>query len=780
MTAKETQGQIAATENKTNLPRAVKWLVEVLRFAVQLVDTHGKLGRVDNSRCQGKLREWLKELEGMSSMEQLLTTLPPGLTLRSRTDLEGLIADRLQAFDRDVRGMVAEFDGVAFVLAELLNWTEVTSEGPGAQDSIELAEFADGVTTLSKKILEAVSQFKKESDAQENASHAGCSSGLESMVQKLRLELISRYLRECTDKLQSVDLSNPDTKRSAVAVMAMFVPIADQYAIICRHSYARLLELHGSTVKLAHFFGKTYTHLAAQGFCTPEEKSDESGGGKGKLEEGTGLGDGEGADDISKDIQPDEDMTELAQEPNKEKDGDIEDQKDAVDMADEDMEGEMGSQAGDDEEGSEKGDEEEKEEMEEESGDVDDLDATAVDEKMWDGDGDEAEKDQKGEKPKGKEQDEQVAAEAEEQKSDEKKEDGKDDDAEATEEQEPEAEAEGDNDAKAPQDVEHQDQNVDEGEALELPDDMDLDMGDDKQSGSEDDDLDDLDDLDCLDDAEDVKDEGGDDGESVSGGEEDPAEERKQTDGGEEEQEADPEENEEGGDVVNDEGDIPDEEKPDEPEDEDGDKNELQQQPTDQAETNPDDVAPSDVRSGGQDQDADAMDVDDEFRNESTRQEEGASGEGSDNQTAQAGATGKLSKPEDSTQQKQEQEQQQQEQQDADDADASRAEPFRKLGDALEKWHRQQKEIKEPGEDKQDPAAEEMQQKEFQHLQDDGTVPDAQAIGGATEDEVQPIDDAMAIDEENQDPASNVMPEEQDEPEEQDVKMEAGETEEKD
>lgn len=775
LTAKEMQGDVAAKDQKANYPRSLMWLVEVLRFATQLIDTHGKLGKVDNSKCQGKLREWLKELEGLSSKEQSLAKLPAGLASQERIDLERLISERLQSFDQGVRGMIAEFDTVAFVLAELLNWTSVAVAEPSTQDSIELLDFANGVTSLSKKILETVSQFKKESDAQENASHVGSGNGLESMVQKLRVELIAKYLGECTAKLQSVDLNNPATKRSIVAMMTMFVPIAEQYAIICRHGYARLLDLHRSTVQLGHCLGKFYTHLAAQGFCTPQEKSDESGGGEGKLESGTGLGEGEGAEDISKDIQPDEDLSELAQEPNQEKEGDdIEDEKDAVDMADEDMEGEMGSAAGDDEEGeNDKDGEEEKEDMDEETGDVDDLDATAMDEKMWEGDGEEADKEQKGEKPKGEKQDDQVAAEAdaEEQQKDEK-EDGGDDDLEAAEEQEQEPEAEGE-DVKGQQDVERQDQNVDESEALELPDDMDLDMGDDQQSGSEDD----LDDLDNLEEGEEMKDEGDDaSADEESGGEEQPAEETKPTEGDAEADEAEPDEAEQDGNLVEDEEQIPDEEQPDEADNEDSEKDQLQQQSTDTADADTQDVAPSDVRSGGQEQNDDKMDLDEDFRNESTRQEEGASGEGSDNQTAQAGGSGKLTKPEDSMQQNQEQDQ---EPQDAE-AEASQAEPFRKLGDALEKWHRQQKEIKEPGEDKNEPGAqEEMQQQEFQHLQDDSAVPDAQAIGGATEDEVQPIDDTMAIDEEKQDPESNVMPEAE-EQEEQDVKMEAGETEERD
>lgn len=53
----------------------------------------------------------------------------------------------------------------------------------------------------------------------------------------------------------------------------------------------------------------------------------------------------------------------------------------------------------------------------------------------------------------------------------------------------------------------------------------------------------------------------------------------------------------------------------------------------------------------------------------------------------------------------------------------------------------------------------EMQQREFQHLENDDAAPDAQAMGAAPEEDVKPIDDAMAIDEEREDPELKVVPE---------------------
>ncbi|KAF3354041.1 putative RING finger protein [Verticillium dahliae VDG1] len=170
--------------------------------------------------------------------------------------------------------------------------------------------------------------------------------------------------------------------------------------------------------------------LTAKGFCTPQDKSDETQGDAGKLESGTGLGDGEGAEDISKDIQPDEDLSELAQEPNKERNSEMEDEKDAVDMADEDMEGDMGSVDGadDDENGDDKDDGDE-------DGDDNDMEEEA-----------------------GEGEDEDPAAEQE--------------------------------DVQFQEDIK-QDQNVQQEDALALPDDMELDFKD-EESGSDDDDLDDM------------------------------------------------------------------------------------------------------------------------------------------------------------------------------------------------------------------------------------------------------------------------------------------------
>ncbi|KAG4219123.1 hypothetical protein PC116_g32397, partial [Phytophthora cactorum] len=100
-----------------------------------------------------------------------------------------------------------------------------------------------------------------------------------------------------------------------------------------------------------------------------------------------------------------------------------------------------------------------------------------------------------------------------------------------------------------------------------------------------------------------------------------------------------------------------------------------------------------------------------------------------------------------------------------DTKDSSTRQPFKALGDALEKWHRQQQEIKEAQE--QDPqeqstnAEPESAIKEFQHIQNDESAADTQAMGTSHEEQKQQIDESMAIDEDEQAADSRVIPEDE-------------------
>lgn len=754
-------GKLVRRERDGNWSRLLPWLAQILQFATRLVQAHARLGQIDNDVVVRELQSWSARVGAHLASADGLGKLPTQLASEAHMKLEAAVANDLEALQLVLDGLVRDKPSIAFILHQLHVWTQIESQQLNDQASFtELKEFANAVSTLTDTILVAVESAKKKSSAiPKEEEEAGWlkkhNDSFFSMINKLHMKHVEQSIRQCIQLLQQINVNEPQTSAAAMSIVGLATPVLDQFSALCCQSVERGMELHRATINMAYNLTKTFTQLASQGFCTPQEKSDETSGDGGQLESGTGLGEGEGAEDISKDIQPDEDLSELAQEANKEESGEIEDEKDAVDMADEDMEGEMGSVQGaeDDEEGSQKGDEEEdNNDMDEEAGDVDDLDPTAVDEKMWDGDDEKADKDQQGDKTTGQKQDdEQMAAE----ENDKKKEGemDKEQDAAEVDEQQPEEDEAGEEnheeeDVTAQEELNRQDQNVEENDALELPEEMDLDFNDQESVSSDGDDLDLISDAEEENKEPDEQPNGEDDAEDEDM--DNAAARQLEQEAAEEDGEgSEPEvEDKTGGDEVQDEV---------EPEKGEQDEEQAEQAPpsTDNANAEADNAAPSDVKSSGLDQNADSMDLDEQFQAQAAKQEHGDMGDAAADQDTSAGNQGATSRSDEPVENR--------ETDNADSAeDSARSDPFRKLGDALEKWHRQQADIKDANpDDTKQPAEQKAEadqgRQEFQHLQDDEAAADTQAMGTADDEEVQPINESMAVDEEKEDPSSRVM-----------------------
>lgn len=744
----------------SNHEQVLRWLIPVLSVGLHLLEVHAKLGKLDNSFIQTALRDWLGSFTQLQSRFESCTELPEGFVSSTRLELRDELEEKLAGFEAALQLLETERPDLAFVFEQLQLWASVDmADADHNMEAHDIGTFYNDTLTLSKKVLDAVQKFQKAAapmpaSTEEASWLLRYNETLTNLLKSLHMETIVDGINGAVSRLGCINLKNSAARNAAFSLLAVTLPVLQQYTNTCRKTVADLSDVHRASASMAFSLGKAFVEIASRGFCTPQEKSDETSGETGNLESGTGLGDGEGAEDISKDIQPDEDLTELAQEPNKEKEGDIEDQEDAVNMDHEEMEGEMGSAAGDeDDDKDDKNDgEDEENDMDEETGDVDDLDPTAVDEKMWDGDGNDADKDQKGDQTQGqKKEDEQVANEetAEENK-----------DAEPQEEQdqanpEPEEEVGPDQDNGAAQEeLNRQDQNVEENEALALPDDMDIDGKDeDEESAISDDDLDKLSDVQPEETEEEAKQDG--DEQHVDEGDGDAG----QMDQDDMEQEIDPENPDE--DMQGENAELEDKEpEPEEQGAEEGDKDEEKPplNPDDDAHADPDNAAPSDVKTGaGQDQNNTDGENDQKSQAKAAQREHGEMGQNAEDQETAAGNEGAMSRQDEDQNRSDEADQQ---------GDSNQAQPFKKLGDALERWYRNHQDIKdamdEQQEARQKPDAD-MAQKEFQHLQNDDDAPDAQALGTATEDEVQPIDESMAIDEETREEPSKVMPQQDDE-----------------
>ncbi|KAM7196015.1 midasin [Naviculisporaceae sp. PSN 640] len=777
----DAQAVVSAQTNSTNHGRVVRWLVQILKFAVHLAEIHGKHGGVDNSAVCDKFRQWISMFEGFVTAQDQFPVLPAGFTSSAMEKLQNEIDTALANLRADLDNTSQQRPDLAFIVRQVQLWTSTRVDNiimNGIDTTTaNIEEFASSVLTLSSKVLVALQNFAK--SAQQNlpqtTEDAGWlvkyHDGLEKSIDALRIKVIGTEINDVIRSLRDITGQN---NQAASTLLRCVLPILEQYAATCRQNLSQYGQLHRTTCRLGYTLSNSFIQIASQGFCTPQEKSDEKSGESGNVETGTGLGDADNndAEDISKDVGADEDLSDLAQEKNQEPNKDMKDEKDAVDMGSDDLEGEMGD-VGEDEEKDDEGadsdddggQDDEEEEQNEEAGDVDDLDPTAVDEKMWDGSGeDDAEKDQEGDNQSGKKDEEEKMASGddkkkkeEEKKSEEKEEEKGDGKGEENGDEDDEGEL-GQEEENMARDELNRNENTEEQETLNLPEDMNIDLDDEEGSG-EDEDLDDLDDLEDAENPDEVEKK---DGAEDSEDEQNPVEETKPNGDDLEGEISDNEEIEASGadeDVDMDKEEQEPEAEPEpEPEQEgqEQEKQEQEQQPlNDNAAAQQDNSAPSDVQNGGglgQDEDM----ADDTGENQAAQKDQGDVTQQQPEKDKAPGDQGVQSNLD-------------QDNGAADQADTADSQPFKQLGDALERWYNNQKDIqKAPDNDdeqqqqKTQPEAD-MARAEFQHLQDENAEADTQAIGTATEEEVKPFDDAMAIDQdETTDDPRMMMPDEDD------------------
>ncbi|KAK4193558.1 putative midasin [Podospora australis] len=771
------EGSYALQVRVTNSSRVLKWLVQILKFGVNLLDVHGKLGVIDNSAVRNKLSEWVETFAKLEAVQDNLPHLPEGFVSSPQEALQRDTEGGIEALRSDLVGIAQQRPDLAFIVEQIQLWTSTqATDAANGIHSESIDNFASSALTLSSKVLVALQGFRKivqtlPTTTDDESWLIQYGDGLQKSIDALRMPTITGDVSALIRQLRG--LAEPST---ATPVLRLILPMLQQYSASCAQNITQFASLHRTTCRLGYTLSSSFVQISSQGFCTPQEQSDEKSNEAGNVESGTGLGDGEGAEDISKDIKPDEDLSELAQDKNNNTQENIEDNKDAVDMGDDELEGNMGSVAGsdDEEEKDKNGDDsadEEDDDMEEEAGAVDDLDPTAVDEKMWDGSGeDDAEKDQQGDNDQGK-KDEDSSAAAEEGKKeqkgkdDEKGEAGEQDEGDENEEEDGDAEPGAEQEGGAQEELNHQDQNVEENEVLELPDNMDVDISGDEDDGDEDN-LDDLSDVDKTEEQEQEQEQEGmkDDG-SISGDDQEGGEEEHQKDEDIIEEDAEEEENVDAAGEREDEMDVDEKE---EGEDAHEGKEEKKPLPDTNDAADQDNAAPSDVQNGGGQAQEDINNAqDDDSENKAGQREQGALSKQEADQDKTPGAQGAMSSMD----------QEQGQSEDAENQDSKDAQPFKKLGDALERWYRSQKDIQAADdEERPEKSTEDMSKAEFQHLQDENAEADAQALGTATNEEARPMDDAMAIDTEMEEQGQQVLPEDE-EPatEEQDVDMEDAE-----
>ncbi|KAL8928816.1 MAG: hypothetical protein Q9208_001594 [Pyrenodesmia sp. 3 TL-2023] len=736
---------------------SVSRLAYIIDTGCVIIDKHGRLGKMDHSDLCGLLQKWSMKFKAVTSDLESEPTLPIGLTCSQQRFRRLETRELVESFKKDLHGHIALNPGLAFVLQQILLWTETSApESNGYQQKsgpTSVTGFDQRLLKSCDWVLVTIQNLEKIMFAPWSMEDAGwlvnSETALAKSMQTLHVDEICTSLGETVAMMRWLSQEDLIT---ATALTAMVLPIIQQYRDVCHNLLDHVATRSKALNNMAATLAKTFCQIATQGFCKPSEAGAAEAAKNEKLEEGTGLGEGEGAEDISKDIQDDEDLTELAQEGQKNKEGEeIEDHEDAVNMDQDELEGELGDAPERDDDGDEASDAGTgDEDIDEETGDVDDLDPNAVDEKLWNDDEKQTEKEKEGRKGKETgEKDDRPNAESD-QKGVEEEETLSDAGAEEGEEV-----AQGQSETMDP--------HAPQEENLDLPDEMDLD-GQEKSSIASD--IEDSD-LDGLSDA------GSEEDQRADGTISDPETEEEEGAGEKqatEKEQADAEAEESDGDQANEAG-SPVDTDPEADNDEGADEALLQNR-TDDATIDENNAAPSEAQ-GLEGQDA-SEPTDPQMQESKASGSTGATSENTTAQQPQAAAKeGELGNLQDKS----------------NDASENRdptqedytSHAFKKLGDALESWHRQQRQIQaarsSPAPEQNTPDVD-MTDPEFQHLDNEDTQADTQALGAATEDEARALDQ-RALDSEMQDQPHNFLPDEA-EPDDEDTIMEEADTQELD
>ncbi|KAL3462951.1 hypothetical protein BJX64DRAFT_287929 [Aspergillus heterothallicus] len=736
-------------DGRKQVTTAVAWLTPTLGLASTIVELHSKFSEIASSDISKGLQSWKDTFNRLRQAIKHLPELPEGVTSKLHQHTLDNAASSIGQMKSEISRWRQERPDLTFILDQILPWANVKAEAAGFEKDVAalaIEDFDTSLTAAADKILVSLQKLKEvPAVIISTGSLARSDEFFTRAIKSTHLAEITKALDTVLQTLNGIQGADSDLPL-AITLLATLLPIMNKYYDISQDIIGRFLKVHRETCKMSYVLAKSFIQVSSEGFCSPHEESTEEGQ-TGKLESGTGLGEGEGAEDISKDVGDDEDLSELAQQEQKEgaKD-DMDKSKDAVDMDQEDLQGETGENedAEEEEKDGEDGEEEEGD-MDEEVGSVD-LDASAVDEKMWDGGHDEQQKETENEEGKGVSESDQQAA-APEQREAEKGEDSeKEGEGEEEEDNDEEEAPDDEGEAVGREDMDVTDPQAQEQETLDLPEEMQLD-GDEK--GMDDEDFGSDDGLDDLPDAPAPDDEQMNEMQENNSEEEGPADqpgeeqEGDQTEEGVEEEKTNEGEGEE---ETREEGEGPE----DQPEDF------LLQK--DENEAAGEEVAPSEAVNGGLGAEQDQ------------NQEKGASG----NAEQQDGSTDPSVEPNQQAGAAKEGEENERHRDAGGADDVNPEDPqlqaFKKLGDVLEQWHRRQKEImnaskQEEGEtDEPLPEDTEMGDADFEHLADQDDVADTQALGQASEEQAQALDQNKGVESDVKPTDHEMLPDASDEP----------------
>ena len=471
--------------------RKIQCLPTILDTGVIILEKHGKIGGMDTTNVRQSLARWKDTFSDIKQKIRRLPQLPDGLTSSLHAEIHDEILTKFAELHALLSGWCIEYPHTAFIFRQIKPWVTYENESNQVQANgcikMTISQYDSKISEVLDSMLVAVQRMSEKSanlpeSEEEQKWLLHIDTSLAESLKTLHLQGIAQLLDNALSGLKHLDAHHGEDLQIASAISTMALPIVEQFHNVVVSALGRYVKSHVSLCRLGSMLARSLAQIGMHGFCSPDETSATDTGTTEKLEDGTGLGDGGGAEDVSKDIRDDEDLSELAQQgPTDKNRNELDNEEDAINMDYDELEGELGGmsdEAGDLREGSKT----DQDDVDEEAGQAGELGEKALDERLWDGEfrenGKEKENDAKSQ-PTG---DAQAAAGSDQQAEDTVKDgEGSKDEAEDKlsqyDAEEPEAVACDDNEAM--------DSNVQSGQSLELPDGFELEVSDGTQSESD-------------------------------------------------------------------------------------------------------------------------------------------------------------------------------------------------------------------------------------------------------------------------------------------------------
>lgn len=381
--------------------RETETLVAALREGVDALTAHA--GASDDCTSPNQLKIFLGDaVDNLTSKSGVARTLihggiDPGLWTRDEAlawqELTGALESVCALADTQVIPSALAYlwrplSAALRSAAETVNSAQSPASASSEALVIEHDELVNAVLVAMQELsrLERSDVYSAERD---ELVDAALKNGVKDARESLKLarvpELAARTVNFSRHLCAHLSGSSP-AHQQVSHLCARVAPFVTRMAQLAASLAEQAAFAYRAQLKFMSVLADLLLEVSDKGFCRPaEEEQESSADAQGQAADGTGMGEGSGSKDVTDEIEDEAQVEGLQNEQKEDRqdDGQEDGEDNAMEM-DQDFEGEM-EDAGEDkeQEGSDDGSDEREDDMDEQVGDVDPLDPSALDEKFW-------------------------------------------------------------------------------------------------------------------------------------------------------------------------------------------------------------------------------------------------------------------------------------------------------------------------------------------------------------------------------------------------------------